>query len=201
MNILTTRGYIDCITNQNYRFLSSFKETIHCQIEHNKVAVIDMLSGIRAVVPASVMIETSEGIMSVTELKFGVKIVMNKSPRELDEIKKLCISIGKKKQINEEAWYMEFLLETYEEMISFYLSTGCCVKIKKSNKGYVVSVPSDILNMIDIGDDSMNIDRERDPFEIVKDIRIINDLCLKADQSIDRWSKLIINGCICYNIL
>lgn len=197
MNILTTRGYVDCLQFKNYRFLSSFKETIHFEHEYAPVAVLFLLNGLRIIIPGSVMVETVNGIIPVSDIKFGTKLIMHKNPSSLERIREMC-NLGKKRRVSEDAWYVDFDIYSHEEMVDLYLATGCCLKVRPSTDRYIVSIPSDILNILE--PDVINIDKERDPVEIVKDIKIVTDLCIKTNQTVDHWTKVVINGFICYNI-
>jgi len=197
MNILTKDGYVDCLQFNNFRFLTSFKETIHCRTSYAPVAIITLLNGLRIPMPADLSIETNEGLVTVRDLKFGSRLIMHKDPANLDVLEKICNTVGKKRQINEDAWYIDFYIHSHEEILQLYLETGCCLKVRPMSDKYMVSVPSDILNLIE--PEVINIDKIREPLEVVKDIRIVTDLCIKSDSYIDPWTKIVINECVCYN--
>lgn len=194
MNILTTKGYINCIDFENFRALSSYKETVHFRLSIDNVCIVDLLNGLRITLPANVVVETTDGIVKCCDLKFGHRLITYKAPCNLELLKE---KESKKRMVSEDAWHLDFFIDSFEDALSLYLQTGCCLKIKRAGNRFLATIVGEILN--EMYPEESNIDKEREFVEIVKDIKIVKDICLKTENTIDHWTKLVINGCVCYN--
>jgi hypothetical protein len=178
MKVLTSEGYVS-------------SSDLACESEYSKVVEVTFLSGLVVNLPAYAEVECHENFVPVVSLRFGHRVVINKSPTDLEYLRELCLTKGKKRRLNEDAYYIDLEIP-YDELDDLYFRTGCCLKVRWTSKWYLVSVPSSVLNLM--FEDS-NIDYERDPVEIVKDIKLKETISLKSKG----WDRLIIDGCTCVN--
>lgn len=128
---------------------------------------------------------------------------------------------GSVRRLNQDAFYCDFVVEWNKEKIDTFIisldNIGIYIKVKKvlreDKDKFLLTADSEALNSLgefmkenkmvkEIKDNEnilkMNIDRERDFIQIVKDIKKIEEptLFLKNKSGLDSWDNIIIDGVI-----